>query len=268
MRKYWFGIITVFLVAALPAMPAGALGETAAQPATAIYQVSTINALLQGLYDGELTCGQLRQQGDLGIGTFDGLDGEMVVLDGRVLRVKADGSVLPVADEETIPFATVTFFRADQTRKVEGALDFTALRQLLDGLVVNRNLFYAFRIDGDFSYVQTRSVPRQTKPYPVLAEAAKQQSVFEMRNVQGTIVGFYCPPYVQGLNVPGYHLHFVSRDRSQGGHLLECTLTNGTIQAETLREFHMVLPVNPDFARTNLTADHREELQKVESSRE
>jgi len=243
MRKYWFGIITVFLVAALLAMPAGALGEPAAQPATAIYQVSTINALLQGLYDGELTCGQLRQQGDLGIGTFDGL----------------------VADEETIPFATVTFFRADQTRQVEGALDFTALRQLLDGLVVNRNLFYAFRIDGDFSYVQTRSVPRQTKPYPVLAEAAKHQSVFEMRNVQGTIVGFYCPPYVQGLNVPGYHLHFISRDRSQGGHLLECTLTNGTIQAETLREFHMVLPVNPDFARTNLTADHREELRKVES---
>lgn len=88
---------------------------------------------------------------------------------------------------------------------------------------------------------------------------------FEMQNVQGTIVGFYCPPYVQGLNVPGYHLHFITRDRSQGGHLLKCTLTTGTIQAEAVREFHMVLPANQDFAQTNLTVDRREELKKVES---
>lgn len=265
-KKRWPHIITAFLLAALLATPAGALGRPAApQPENVVCQVSTINALLQGLYDGELTCGQLRKQGDLGIGTFTGLDGEMVVLDGKVLQVKDDGRVLPVADGETTPFATVTFFRADQTRKVEGSMDFPTLRQLLDGLVVNRNLFYAFRIDGDFTYVKTRSVPKQTKPYPVLAEAAKHQSVFEMQNVQGTIVGFYCPPYVQGLNVPGYHLHFITRDRSQGGHLLKCTLTTGTIQAEAVREFHMVLPANQDFAQTNLTVDRREELKKVES---
>lgn len=136
---------------------------------------------------------------------------------------------------------------------------------MLDGLVANRNLFCAVRIDGTFSYVKTRSVSRQAKPYPPLAEAAENQSVFEMRNVRGTVVGFYCPPYVQGLNVPGYHLHFVTEDRGQGGHLLECSLREGTVQMDYIREFHMKLPVSNDFAQANLTADRKEELKKAES---
>ncbi len=139
------------------------------------------------------------------------------------------------------------------------------MQQLLDGLIANRNLFYAIRLDGTFSYVKTRSVPRQVKPYPPLAEAVKNQSVFEMRQGRGTVAGFYCPPYVQGLNVPGYHLHFVTDDRRQGGHLLECGLQEGTVQMDSVREFHLTLPAGGDFARANLTADRKEELKKVES---
>lgn len=235
------------------------------RPQGTVFQVSTINALLQGLYDGEITCGELKKQGDLGIGTFDGLDGEMVVVDGNVLQVKADGTVLSAPDGEKTPFATVVFFKADQSQMVKEVADYEQLQRLLDGLVTNRNLFYAIRIDGIFSYVKTRSVSEQVKPYPTLAEAAKNQSVFEMQNVRGAVLGFYCPPYVQGLNVPGYHLHFVTEDRKQGGHLLECSLQEGTVQMDSVQDFHMMLPAGSDFAQANLTTDRREELKKVES---
>lgn len=241
-KRLYRVIAAILLVAVLTLAGCAQAGQPeklkeAGRPEGTVFQVSTINALLQGLYDGEMTCGELKKQGDLGVGTFDGLDGEMVVIDGRILQVKADGKVLPAADEEKAPFATVTFFKADQSQKVKEVADYAQLQRLLDGLVTNRNLFCAIRIDGTFSYVKTRSVPRQVKPYPPLAEAVKNQSVFEMRNVRGTVVGFYCPPYVQSLNVPGYHLHFVTEDRKQGGHLLECSLQEGTLQMDPVRNF-------------------------------
>lgn len=257
-------VAVLVLVGCAQAGESGKLKEAGHQEGT-VFQVSTINALLQGLYDGEITCGELKKRGDLGVGTFDGLDGEMVVVDGRVLQVKADGKVLPAADDLKTPFATVTFFKAEQLQKVKDVTDCVQLQSQLDKLITNRNLFYAIRLDGTFSYVKTRSESRQTKPYRSLAEVMKNQSVFEMRNVRGTIVGFYCPPYVQGLNVPGYHLHFVTEDRKQGGHLLDCSLQEGTVQIEPLREFQMLLPSGSDFAKANLTTDRKEELKKVES---
>ncbi|MCL6449529.1 MAG: acetolactate decarboxylase [Armatimonadetes bacterium] len=126
-------------------------------------------------------------------------------------------------------------------------------------------MFYAIRIDGTFSYVKTRSVPEQAKPYPPLAEVTKNQPVFEMRNVRGTVAGFYCPPYVEGLNVPGYHLHFVAEDRRQGGHLLECSFQEGKVQMDQTREFYLTLLAGSDFAVADLTTGRAEELKKAES---
>jgi len=271
MRKRLQHIMAAVLMAAVLALPpgvqAGKLEELhqVCRPEEAVFQVSTINALLQGLYDGEITCGTLKERGDLGIGTFDGLDGEMIMVDGNILKVKADGRVFPVPDGEKTPFATVTFFQADRAQNVKEVADYAQLQRLLDSLITNRNVFYAIRIEGTFSYVKTRSVPKQVKPYPPLAAAVENQSEFELRNVRGTVAGFYCPPYVQGINVPGYHLHFVTEDRKQGGHLLECSLQEGTAELDQLREFHMLLPGDSDFAQANLTTDRREELKKVES---
>ena len=90
-----------------------------------------------------------------------------------------------------------------------------------------KTCFYAVMIQGEFSYVKTRSVPAQEKPYPPLAEVTKNQPTFEFTDVTGTMVGFRCPPYVTGINVPGYHLHFLTDDRTAGGHLLEFTVAPG-----------------------------------------
>lgn len=257
----------------LPAL-AGCAGNSAVRlgeggyPEDAVFQVSTINGSLQGLFDGQVTCGELKKKGDLGIGTFDGLDGEMILVDGRVLQVKASGKVQPAPDWFKTPFATVVSFSPQYTKTVKAVSGLADLQVMLDDLTTSRNMFSGIRIDGTFSYVKTRSVPRQVKPYPPLVEVTENQPVFEMRNVRGTIVGFYCPPYVKGINVPGYHLHFVTQDRNRGGHLLECVLEEGRVKVDTIREFHMKLPAGSDFANADLTTDRKKEMEEVESGGE
>ena len=182
-----------------------------------LFQVSTINALLEGVYDGEVSFKELKSRGDFGIGTFNGLDGEMIGLGGRFYKVKADGAAYPVSDSEKAPFAAVTFFRPDKTVSVGKVTSYEQLEQKIDDIIPTKNIFYAIKIEGVFDYIKTRSVPKQEKPYLPLVEVVKNQPTFEFNDVEGALVGFYCPDYVKGVNVPGYHLHFITKDRKAGG---------------------------------------------------
>jgi acetolactate decarboxylase len=235
-----------------------------AQPAGELYQVSTINALLQGVYDGVETFGELKQHGDFGIGTLDALDGEMVGLDGRFYQVKSNGQVSLLNDAARTPFAAVTFFRPDRVEEIGAVQDYAGLQKALAGMIGNENYFYAIRIDGEFAYVKTRSVPAQSKPYRPLAEVTKTQSVFEMKNIKGTIVGFWCPQFVSGVNVPGYHLHFIATDRQQGGHILALALQSGTVKIARITRFVMALPVTDEFRQAALGQDYQEQLKAAE----
>lgn len=229
-----------------------------------VYQVSTIDALLQGLYDGFVTVGELKAYGDFGIGTFHGLEGEMVFLGGEMYQVRDDGSVHEVPHDTTVPFATVLFFQPQKKLTLGQVDSFLELEEKLDTLRDSNNYVYAFKLEGDFSYVKTRSVPRQEQPYPPLVEIAALQPTFEFEDVQGTLVGFWCPGYLQGINVPGYHLHFITGDRQGGGHLLECRLLQGEATVSSSQVFKMVLPDSEDFRHLDLAGDLQEELEKVE----
>ncbi|MEA1935787.1 MAG: acetolactate decarboxylase [Thermodesulfobacteriota bacterium] len=229
-----------------------------------LFQTSTINALLEGIYDGETTYGELKQHGDFGLGTFNGLDGEMVGLDGKFYQVKADGIAYPVSDSAKTPFAVVTFFKTDKTVLLEKAEDYSQLKQYLDYSLPTKNIFYAIKIEGVFKYIKTRSVPGQTKPYPPLVDVVKNQTTFEFHNVKGTIVGFRCPVYVKGINVPGYHLHFITKNKKAGGHILECQMRNVNIEVDYASKFFMVLPEHSEFYKVDLSKEKETELEKVE----
>lgn len=229
-----------------------------------IVQISTIDALMQGVFDGATSLSDLTGMGDFGIGTFNALDGEMTFLDGVFYQVKADGKVYePNVHSTKTPFVTVTFFDPEWTRPVS-ALDYDALKGTIDSLKTSPNLFYAIQVKGTFSYVKTRSVPAQEKPYPTLAEVAAHQPEFEARFVSGTLAGFYCPPYVTGINVTGYHLHFISDDKHFGGHVLELELQEGTILLDQVSRFRLILPEEGDFLDADLTEDLSDELDDVE----
>ncbi|MEW6444081.1 MAG: acetolactate decarboxylase [bacterium] len=208
-----------------------------------IYQISTYDSLSKGGYAGIVPLQDLAENGDFGIGTFENIDGEMVMVDGVIYQVTVDGAVHakkgPDLAREWTPYAVVTRFEPDLEEALKAIDDYAGLQRAIDAKLTQLEEFYAIRVDGVFEHVKTRSVPAQTRPYPVLTEVIKQQASFELRNVRGTLVGFWCPAYVGGVNVAGYHLHFVTSDRTAGGHVLELKLKEGVLKLDRSAELYM-----------------------------
>ncbi|MCE5323490.1 acetolactate decarboxylase [bacterium] len=251
-------ILILFLTASLAAEPDR---ET-------LYQIATIDSLLSGLYDGWISIGRLTKHGDFGLGTFDGLDGEMVVVDGIVYQITSDGTSRKPDAAVTTPFAAVTFFDKDKVATIQDEMTLSRLQEFLNDMLPSKNLFYAIRIDGTFTRVRTRSVPRQNKPYQPLADVTVKQPVFELSDVEGSIVALRCPYFVKGANVPGYHMHFITSDRSQGGHLLDCSIKCGKVLLDITPQFELSLPKDESFYRADFEPASSETLEKVEQGKQ
>jgi acetolactate decarboxylase len=210
-------------------------------------------ALLDGVYDGDVTFAEIAKHGDFGLGTFNQLDGEMVAVEGQFYRLRADGTATPVDPQETTPFAQVTFFSTDTTHRLDGPVQRAALEAFIDTLTASKNLFYAIRVDGRFQEVHTRTVAKVEQPYPAFVEATRHQATMTFTNVHGTLIGFRTPDYAQGLGVAGYHLHFLTEDRTGGGHVLDFTLDKATVQISAQADVHLNLPQTPAFMSADLT---------------
>ena len=206
-----------------------------------LFQVAAFNTFSSGNYDGFLTYNELAEHGNFGIGTFDCLDGEMIALDGVFYQIPFDGKPNQADPIMKTPYATVTFFEADQTISIAGPLNYSELKTNIDKLLQTDNAIYGIRIDGTYDYAQTRSVPKQTEPYPVLEEVIKNQSVFTLNNVSATAIGFWFPSSMNGIDFSGYHMHLITDDHSAGGHLLDCIARNITIEIDQTNKYNLVL---------------------------
>ena len=229
----------------------------------AVYLSAPINALVEGLYVENTTIAQVKQHGDFGLGTFNYLDGEMLLLDGKVYQIRSDGNVYDVGDDEKSPFACVTFFSPDTFDDIGGAFGVPDLNTLLDNLIPSKNMLYAIRIDGVFSHVRCRAVPRSENHRP-LVEATRDQPVFDFHDVRGCLAGFYTPAFMESLNAPGFHLHFLAEDRRRGGHLMTCTLKEARIGIQHVPRLEVGLPVTLDYLTVDLTRDIGKDLEKAE----
>jgi acetolactate decarboxylase len=229
-----------------------------------LFQASTIGALLEGAYDGDLGFAELAEHGDLGLGTLNGLDGEMIALDGEFLRADAEGRVAPVAPGARTPFAVVTRFEPAVDATIEGALDHDGLLGRLDELVPAGASSCAIRLDGRFGLVRARSVPRQSPPYRPLDEVVAEQHVFELRDVTGTMVGFRFPAYAEGIEVGGYHLHFVDAARELGGHVLGSRSNGLRARLDPADDLHVELPPGIELADPDLAAATHEAIARAE----
>jgi len=218
----------------------------------ALYQVSTLDALMAGCYDGYTEFSELVKMGDTGLGTVDGLDGEMIAIDGIFYRVDIDGSVHEIPDEATTPFAVVTYFQEDRSFPVSD-LAYDDLKTALKDELPSENIFYAIVVSGTFSHMTVRSVPGQTPPYPHLLDVIEHQAIFELEDVSGTMVGFFCPDSAAGINVAGFHLHFLTDDRSAGGHVLGCEITDAIVEIDDSTALFLVLPENRTFYDCDLS---------------
>lgn len=251
------------LVLALVALTGCATRETQ------ITQIATIDSLLTGVYDGVMPMGELLEYGDLGIGTVDGLDGELIIVDGKAYHIKDDGKAYRVADATTTPFASVTNFSPNISKEFGNISSFAQFESELAELVPNNNIMVAFRMRGTFKSILTRSVPKQEKPYKPLIEVTKYQPQFLLEGVTGELVGFRLPPYISGINVPAWHLHFITEDFTVGGHVLAFELIEGSAQIAEIYDFRLILPKESEaFKNANLSVDRSEDLHKVESAKE
>jgi acetolactate decarboxylase len=229
-----------------------------------VFQTSTVNALMEGASTGDMTMGELKTHGDFGLGTFDGLDGEMIELDGKVFQVRADGHAHPVEDSARTPFATVSFFKADESARLDRISTQPEMLAKVATMLPSQNIFHAVRIEGRFDYVKTRAVAMQDKSVGLEA-AAREEPVFEFHDVEGAIVGFFTPDYLRGVNVPGYHLHFITADRTAGGHMLDCRTRDVTIKIHHTPEFELGTPGTEEFLKADLSHDHTAAIKKIES---
>ena len=219
-------------------------------------QVSTIGSLMAGNYDGLYSIGELLRHGDFGLGTVHSLDGELIVLDGKAYQVRIDGAVHDVPHDMKTPFASLTWYDLDETIEAPAG-ELASLIMFLDNHI-NKDLFYAIRIAGEFDFVKTRSVTDR-KPYSPLVEVVKTQAVFERGKCRGVLIDLYCPPFAQGINVPGHHFHFLSEDKTFGGHVLDLKISKATIGLDVTRELFLMLPEG-----FNAGDADKEDLERIE----
>jgi acetolactate decarboxylase len=231
----------------------------------AAFQTSTIGAVMDGVYHGDTTVGELREHGDLGLGTFDELDGEMVMVDGSTYRIDAECRAHRASDDARTPFATVTHWIAKHSVNVEQGTDLAGLQARLEALMSSHNYVYAVRAECRFATVRVRSVTPQ-EPGTRLVEATRSQTVRDFADSEGTLVGFFTPTFLSHVGVPGLHLHFITSGRDAGGHVLSLTVERGTLMADETMRLTLALPDTQAFRSAELAVD-KDELEVAETER-
>lgn len=232
-----------------------------------LFQASTIGALLDGAFEGDLSFAELADRGDLGLGTLNHLDGEMIALEGEFFRADVDGRVSRVPPEERTPFAVVTRFEPTVDERLpDEELSHEALLARIDALLPAGASSAAIRLDGRFELVRARSVPRQEPPYRSLTEVVADQHVFELAEVEGTMLGFRFPAYAEGIEVGGYHLHFLSADRSRGGHVLDSRSRGLRLRLDPSNDLHVELPPEVELEDPGLAAQTHAAVELVEKA--
>jgi acetolactate decarboxylase len=229
-----------------------------------LFQVSNSTALTQGVFDGAVAIRELKEHGDFGLGTFDGLDGEMIALEGVFYRADTEGNVTVADDAALAPFAVITEFPDTPRFTLPAIASFADLTAQLDAHRESDNLFYAVRIDGHFARIKARSIARQPEG-TTLAEAAAGQSKFTFTDLDATLVGFWTPAYARTINVAGWHVHALSADHRHGGHVLDVAGENLIVSLAELTDVRMAIPETADFLEADLTQDVSDQLAKAES---
>ncbi len=247
----------------VPHIVSRALADTLQVDHGTLFQVSTSGALVEGLFGGVVSIETLREHGDFGLGTFAGLDGEMIALHGEFFQIQSDGSIHKAREDQQVPFAVVTHFTPSETATLEPFASIHDLVEQLDRWRSSDNLFYAVRLAGRFSHVHDR-VACKAGEHETLVEATSHQAEFSDDDIAGTMVGFWTPHYAKGIGVPGWHMHFISDDHLHGGHVLDCAGNAIVLAIETLDDFRLAMPETVAFLAADLTGDTEAALNKAE----
>ncbi len=233
-----------------------------------MYQVSTLQALALGYTRTVVRAEELLRKGDTGLGTFEGVDGEMIVMEGHCYRADQDGRVSAVAPETGIPFAAVARLYGEQRFALDGLPNIDSVRSELTESIEGRfglNSMHVVRIDGVFQKVDARSEsPYRSHHVTLKRILSETQKAFLFENIRGSLVGVYFPDYMDGINMPGWHLHFLSEDRTKGGHVFDVSIQTGVARLDKITTMELDLPKEAAFDTYALKQDLRAEIKSVE----
>ncbi len=235
-----------------------------------MYQVATLQALMLGYTRPVVTVGELLAHGDTGLGTFEGVGGEMIVTGGRCFCAANDGSVTEATPETGVPFASVTELHAGRVLELDDVPNIEELKSRLDLAIeedFGLNSMHVVEIAGRFRRVSARSEEAYHAHHVSLKEIlAKSQRDFFFDDTEGTLVCVYYPDYMDGINAPGWHLHYVSADRMRGGHVFDLDMVAGTATINKISRIEIQLPREAAFDTYSLKQVSNEEIKEVEQA--
>ncbi|MGE4291220.1 MAG: acetolactate decarboxylase [Desulfovibrio sp.] len=249
MRRLFLNILPLLLVALLLPCAAGAVSYSIDLDPThdVLYQISTVSKLKDGYYDSEQTVADIKKRGDFGMGTFQGLDGEMFFYQGRVWQIPVTGVPQMMPDSAGVPFAQVTHFEPDLIFTLRNIKDYADFEQKLLKELPGPDMIYAVHVKGAFSFVKARSVPKSEKPFPKLADVIAKQAIFPLTNVVGDMVGWHTPAYMTGVGAAGPHLHFLDQTETKGGHVLDFSAAEVTVELDVTPVLEIQLNKNSAY---------------------
>lgn len=241
------------------------------QPAANNYKSRTLftaglaGGLIGGLYDGIYPVSTLKANGDFGLGAPDKIDGELVMFKGKVYQTQASGKTFEVTNDPLVPFAMVNYFHADRSVQILGSMDKPAFFHCLDSLLTNPNGLYAIHIKGRFAKVRTRAFPPSEPPYPPLSNILGKQHFFEYTTTSGDLIGYRLPAFMDNTNISGYHFHYLSDNKQQGGHMVDLHTDDITIEISILDSYTVLVPTkNAAFDHFDFRKDRGEDIKSVE----
>lgn len=214
-----------------------------------LYQYGIAESFLGGLFRGGLPVSELKKNGNFGIAAPNLVDGEVIMYQGKVYQTRSNGKTTLMSDTARVPLAFVCFFKPDTSFRISQALSQKQLEEQIEHYLKNKNGVYAIRISGLFDRIKTRAFyPVTTEPFPPIASLIAGQKTFEMAQQQGTIFGYKVPPYLKGLNIAGYHFHFLANDFEKGGHVLDFLVKDAVVEIALMKALKLQIPNDKTFA--------------------
>ena len=229
-----------------------------------VTQFSTMGALVGGRFEGAFPIKNIIESGDHGIGTLEGLNGELIILEGKPYVIESTGLVREVSKDEMSPYASVMDFQPTKTFNLKGSYNKSQLDEIMTKEINGENHFHGAKITGKFKVINARSAKKQQQPYPKLVDAVKEQGYFDFESTEGTLFGFYTPHFIQGIGVGGYHVHFLSHDLKKGGHVFDYEIEDVKVELALQQDFLMKMPNTDEYFSTDL--NDPEMLQDIEAS--
>ena len=230
-----------------------------------MFQVSTLHALVAGYTRSVVTVQELEEKGNIGLGTFEGVDGEMILLDGICYRARHDGTVVR---DTGVPFASAASVEGGTVFELGEVGGIDALKHELTCKVDEAyalNSMHVATVSGTFESVSARSESAYHADHITLKDMlATTQREFTFEKLDGTLVCVYHPDFMDGINAPGWHVHFLSDDLTRGGHVFDLSLTRGQAVMHKIDRIEIQLPATPAFDTYSLKETSQEEIAEVE----